>query len=122
MNQVSSSIKNLRWEKGLSQDQLAQQLHVTRQAVSNWENGKTQPDIDTLTLLASVFDVSIERIIYGKEKPRFHFALKFAPQQSLNLGIVLAVVISYAKWGSIGWAILHGLLNWLYVVYYLIRY
>ena len=39
MSEVANSIKKLRKEKRLSQEQLAEQLHVTRQAVSNWENG-----------------------------------------------------------------------------------
>ena len=122
MNEVANSIKQLRQEKKLSQDQLAEQLHVTRQAVSNWENGKTQPDVDMLTRLAEIFDVSVERIIYGKEKPRWHFAVKFMPQECINMGMVLAMLLSYAKWGSIGWAILHGALNWIYVIYYIIKY
>ena len=126
MSEVANSIKQLRQEKQLSQEQLAEQLHVTRQAVSNWENGKTQPDVDTLTQLASIFDVSVERMIYGKGKPRWHVAVKSDPQKGIQdgigLGAVLAVVISYVKWGHIGWAILHGMLNWIYVIYYIIRY
>ena len=65
MNIVSNSIKKLREERGMTQDELAEKLNVTRQAVSNWETGKTQPDIETLTRLAEIFDVSVERIIYG---------------------------------------------------------
>ncbi len=126
MSEVANSIKRLRQQKRLSQEQLAEQLYVTRQAISNWENGKTQPDVDTLTQLASVFDVSVERIIYGREKPHFHFAVNIDPQKSvqdvINIGAILAVVISYVKWRSIGWAILHGLLNWAYVLYYIIKY
>ena len=126
MSEVANSIKKLRQERRLSQEQLAEQLHVTRQAVSNWENGKTQPDIDTLTQLASVFDVSVERVIYGKEKSHFHFAVNIDPQKgvqdAVSIGAILAVVISYVKWESIGWAILHGLLNWAYVIYYIIKY
>ena len=38
------------------------------------------------------------------------------------MGVVLAMIISYVNWHSIGWAILHGLLNWGYVLYYIIRY
>ncbi|MBR3840036.1 MAG: hypothetical protein IKM20_02755 [Erysipelotrichales bacterium] len=40
----------------------------------------------------------------------------------ISLGSVLAVVISYTKWQSIGWAIFHGLMSWGYVIYYLIKY
>ena len=126
MSEVANSIQKLRQEKKLSQEQLAEQLHVTRQAVSNWENGKTQPDVDTLTRLATIFDVSVERIIYGKGKAHFHFAIKIDPvkgvQDAVSLGAILTVVISYVKWGSIGWAILHGILNWFYVLYYIIKY
>lgn len=42
MNVVSNSIKKLREEKGMTQDELAEKLNVTRQAVSNWETGKTR--------------------------------------------------------------------------------
>ena len=42
MNKVNSMIKRLRLEKNLNQEQLAEQLHVTRQAVSNWETGVSQ--------------------------------------------------------------------------------
>ena len=38
------------------------------------------------------------------------------------VGVSLAVVLSYVKWKSIGWAIFHGLLNWGYVIYYVIKY
>jgi len=40
----------------------------------------------------------------------------------VTLGAVLAVVISYVHWGSIPWAILHGILGWFYVIYYVIKY
>ena len=52
MNKVNTMIKLLRAEKGITQEQLAEQLHVTRQAVSSWETGKTQPDIETLPRIA----------------------------------------------------------------------
>ena len=123
MNMVSDSIKKLRKEKKLTQDQLAEQLHVTRQAVSNWEMGKTQPDVETLTQLAKIFGVSVERIIYGKEKKNWHLDIKIlSPENGLGMGAVLAMIISYTKWQSIGWAILHGALNWAYVIYYIIKY
>lgn len=40
----------------------------------------------------------------------------------IGLGSVIAVVLSYTKWHSIGWAIFHGLLGWMYVIYYVIVY
>ena len=137
MNQVSTTIKLLRTEKGINQEQLAEQLHVTRQAVSSWETGKTQPDIDTLTRIAVYFDVSVERLIYGREykeppgenvrrwswnKGRMHLAVNFYPDRLLWIGGMLAMVISYVNWRSIGWALLHGVFNWGYILYYTLRY
>jgi len=40
----------------------------------------------------------------------------------VGLGTIIAVVLSYLKWGHIGYMILHGLLGWIYVIYYLIKY
>lgn len=67
MSKISKNIKKLRNENGLTQDALAQKIHVTRQTVSGWENGRTQPDIDMLELLADAFSVGIETIIYGEK-------------------------------------------------------
>ena len=122
-NMVAASIKNLRKQKGLTQDQLAEALHVTRQAVSNWENGKTEPDIETITQLAEFFEVDAETIIYGKNsRVSITNTSQGTAQGAVTLGTVIAVVISYAKWQSIGWAIFHGLLSWVYVIYYAIKY
>ena len=52
-------IYELRTKKGLSQEELAEKIFVTRQAVSRWETGETIPNIDTLKLLSQLFDVSI---------------------------------------------------------------
>ena len=56
-------IFQLRTKHGLSQDELAEKLYVTRQAVSRWENGETIPNIDTLKLLSELFDVSINTLL-----------------------------------------------------------
>ena len=56
-------IRELRIKKGFSQDELAETVFVTRQAVSRWENGETTPNIDTLKLLSKLFDVSINTLL-----------------------------------------------------------
>ena len=56
-------IFELRTKKGLSQEELAEKVFVTRQAVSRWENGETIPNIDTLKLLSQLFDVSINTLL-----------------------------------------------------------
>lgn len=56
-------ILKLRTKNDLSQDELAEKVYVTRQAVSRWENGETVPNIDTLKLLSKVFNVSINTLL-----------------------------------------------------------
>ena len=60
---VQDIIKKLREKHGFSQEQLAERVMVTRQAVSRWETGETQPNTDTLQLLSKVFDVSINTLL-----------------------------------------------------------
>lgn len=61
-------ILKLRTEKGFSQDELAEKLYVTRQAVSRWETGETIPNIETLKLLSKLFDVSINTLLGSPRK------------------------------------------------------
>lgn len=58
----------LRTERGLSQDELAEKIYVTRQAVSRWENGETVPNTETLKLLSKLFDVSINTLLGSPRK------------------------------------------------------
>ena len=53
----------LRTQKGLSQEELAEKVFVTRQAVSRWETGETTPNTQTLKLLSDLFDVSINTLL-----------------------------------------------------------
>lgn len=68
MPKISKNIKRLRAEHNFTQDALAEKIHVTRQAISNWENDKTKPDIEALESLAQAFGVDIEELIYGEKK------------------------------------------------------
>ncbi len=56
-------VLELRTKKGLSQDELAEKVFVTRQAVSRWENGETIPNTETLKILSKLFDVSINTLL-----------------------------------------------------------
>ncbi|HFI0362906.1 TPA: DUF3955 domain-containing protein [Streptococcus suis] len=58
-------IKDLRKKEGLTQEQFALKLNVTRQAVSNWENDKNLPDLELLILMSSVFSISLDQLILG---------------------------------------------------------
>ena len=56
-------LRELRAKHGLSQDELAEKVYVTRQAVSRWENGETTPNTETLKLLSKLFDISINTLL-----------------------------------------------------------
>ena len=61
-------LRELRTKAGLSQDELAEKVFVTRQAVSRWENGETIPNTETLKLLSTLFDVSINTLLGSPRK------------------------------------------------------
>ncbi len=61
--ETKTVLLNLRTEKGLSQEELAEKLFVTRQAVSRWENGETLPNTEVLKLLSKFFQVSINTLL-----------------------------------------------------------
>ncbi len=61
-------IYSLRTRNGLSQDELAEKVFVTRQAVSRWEKGETVPNTETLKLLSRLFDVSINTLLGSPQK------------------------------------------------------
>ena len=61
--EIKDILKSLREKNGLTQEQVAERVMVTRQAVSRWETGETQPNTDTLKLLSREFDVSINTLL-----------------------------------------------------------
>ena len=65
MNELSENIAILRKQNNMSQSDLANILFVTPQAISRWERGETEPDVDTIKKLSEVFKVSVEEIING---------------------------------------------------------
>ena len=62
-------ILELRTKMGLSQDELAEKVFVTRQAVSRWENGVNLPDLPTLIQLADFYGVELRELLDGERKP-----------------------------------------------------
>ncbi len=68
MTKISKNIKRLRTSLGMSQDALAEKLFISRQAVSSWENDRTQPDIDMISKLAEVFGITVEELLYGEKR------------------------------------------------------
>lgn len=64
---IHENLRQLRLQRGLTQEQVAGQLNVTRQALSSYESGRTRPDIDTLMKLAAIYEIDLEGILYGTD-------------------------------------------------------
>ncbi|MGL5328907.1 MAG: helix-turn-helix domain-containing protein [Peptostreptococcaceae bacterium] len=61
-------LKTLRIKNELSQEQLAERMNVSRQAVTKWENNNGMPDIENLKQIANIFDVTIDSLVYEEEE------------------------------------------------------
>ena len=65
---TSEILKSIRIKNNLTQDEMAEKLLVTRQAISRWENGETEPNIESLKLLSTIFNISINTILGSPQK------------------------------------------------------
>lgn len=97
--ELGSQIKKYRNELSLSQDALAEKVYVSRQTISNWENGKSYPDVNSLVLLSEVFQTSIDRLIKGdvevmKKQVRSEDTREFKRLNTLYFILFLALMVS----------------------------
>ena len=90
MPDLGPKLKSLRTERGMTQEALAGELFVTRQTVSNWENGKSRPDYEQLVKLAELFGV--EPGIFLEEKARPAWSAE-ERRRVLALGVVTALFL-----------------------------
>ena len=95
---LGKRIAALRRDKGLKQDELAQQLGVTPQAVSKWENDQTCPDITLLPQLAKILGVSVDELLSGKAEPDVPAVRVLPAEQRKDLkDMVLRIVVDSAE-------------------------
>lgn len=97
--ELGSQIKKYRNELSLSQDALAEKVYVSRQTISNWENGKSYPDVNSLVLLSEVFQTSIDNLIKGdvevmKKQVRSEDIREFKRLNTLYFILFLTLMIS----------------------------
>ena len=70
MRDIGKNMRQAREKKGYNQEELAQLLFVTRQTVSNYETGRSHPDVETLVRLSQLLDVEVTDLIYGPQQAR----------------------------------------------------
>ena len=100
INKISKNIRKLRTEHRLTQDALAEKINVTRQAISSWETGRTQPDAQMLISLSEVFGEPIEMLIYGEKR---NTSLEQGQKTYMSTAtVIIAVLGSVLVAGGVG--------------------
>lgn len=106
----------LRKEKNLSQEELAEQLDVSRQSVSRWENGTASPDFDKTVRLSEIFGVTTDYLIKGEEQVPIPAPPKEPPKELPVWRKILSVVLLVLG----GLTLIYGILGGGYLEYYLL--
>lgn len=116
--ELNEQIKKYRTEMNLSQEELAEKIYVTRQSISNWENGKNYPDIHSLLLLSSLFGISLDQLVKGdieimKEKIKKEEIAKMNRYGKIYTLMLIATAVSAVPlfmwlgvWAFIPWGII----------------
>jgi len=109
--EIGNQIKLHRAALNLSQEELAEQVYVTRQTLSNWENGKTYPDINSLLRLSGVFGVTLDELVKG-DIPKMKEQIKQEDIKEFNrasiiynvlfLAMVLSAIPLWTYLGTVG--------------------
>lgn len=95
MSNLSKNIRKYRESRHLSQEELAKKLYVTRQTISNYENGKSEPDLDRIKDMADFFGVEMQEMIQGQNQYVFP-TVKFVKLVLLS-GIMIIWIILASK-------------------------
>jgi len=106
---LSENIKKYRKKFQLSQDELAEKLNVTRQSISLWKTGQTQPSLDNIVALAKLFQISTDTLLIGEERePSAECTsskdsgrkrnIKYILLLSIGLGVIVGLLITVLPW------------------------
>ena len=99
---LSEKLYQLRKKSGLSQEQLAERLNVSRQAISKWESGSAFPESEKLIIISNYFDVSVDYLLKDEVEEDVKTANNEAgknPKMSAGLIICIAGIVSMVLWG-----------------------
>ena len=89
--EIANKLLQLRKEKGLSQEQLAQKLGISRQAISKWERAEASPDTDNLIELAKLYDISLDELLLHEPSSKEKNCRQLKKQKIIILMLVLMV-------------------------------
>lgn len=104
---IGDRIAKYRRNQGLSQEELAEKLGISRQSVSKWERNESLPEADKIPLLAQVFSITTDELLTGEE-PQAQQAPPPPPPPSRRQGAGAWVCWLFRRWGWVGGLILAG--------------
>lgn len=96
--ELASHIKEHRGRLGMSQEDLAEAIFVSRQTISNWENDRTYPDVQSLLLLSNLFEVSVDSLVKGDVKEMKATLAAEAKKMNRLAVVMLAFGIAALVW------------------------
>ena len=126
--ELGKQIKVYRQKAHLSQEELANRVYVSRQTISNWENDKSYPDVNSLVLLSEIFQISLDKLIKGDIEVMKDVIQKEEIEKMNRYGriytiMLIATVVSAAPlfmwlglWAFIPWGIL-----WAFSMYFALK-
>lgn len=96
---IGKRIHEIRQQKNITQEQLAKDLAISRQAVSKWESGKAIPDIENLMYISNLYDVSLDELIKGDDKVSQKIVADASAKKWHKLSILFfATLLVYIIW------------------------
>lgn len=95
MHDIARNLKRLRRQRGLTQEELAARLHVTRQAVSNWERNRNLPELEILLSAAELLGVGVDELLYG---PRPAVTVRLRRFAGALWAVWAALWLAYQLW------------------------
>lgn len=105
----AEEIKRLRTERKLTQAQMAELLHVSRQTISSWENGRNLPDLEMTVRIAKTFDVSLDSLILGGSEMEQKLIREGSETRRTKMTMIAAIVGAVLLCIGAGCIILKGL-------------
>ncbi|MCF6515592.1 helix-turn-helix domain-containing protein [Lactobacillus sp. S2-2] len=100
---LAEQLKNKREEKGLSQNELANRLHLTRQTISRWETGKTVPNLDTLVQLSDELNISLDQLLRDDDLETVtHISRDVKKKKWYKIILLLIIIIALIFWVMMG--------------------
>ncbi len=120
--EFAKNIKQLRTKHNISQEQLADKLHIARQSISKWERGEAYPNIGMLIKLSDMFDVSVDELLKNDEQlktrivkdgeriahPRLKALFDWIFVVGLTLIVVRLSIYAWSKWADVDVPLMSG--------------